>query len=74
MKKDSEPINVPYDQVSTPTYSRDLAVAVKALVEANVQGVYNIVGDEVICPLKKARLMGRIPNGICQSNLHGNPW
>lgn len=39
--------NVPTDQVTTPTYSRDLASASQLLVAAGAKGVFNVVGPEV---------------------------
>lgn len=41
-----ETMNVPVDQIGTPTYNRDLAAATKALVEANASGVFNVGGCE----------------------------
>jgi len=42
------PMNVPLDQVNTPTYNRDLAAATKLLVEAGASGLYNVGGGEVL--------------------------
>jgi dTDP-4-dehydrorhamnose reductase len=39
-------MTVPDDQVSTPTYSRDLAAAAVELVEYGATGVFHVVGDE----------------------------
>ena len=47
-----ETMNVPQDQLSTPTYNRDLAVATKLLVEAGASGVVHVGGDP-------GRLLGR---------------
>jgi len=41
------PFTLPRDQISTPTYSRDLAEATLGLVELKATGLYNIVGDSV---------------------------
>jgi len=43
-----ETMNVPCDQVNTPTYNRDLAAATKLLVEANASGILNVGGCEVL--------------------------
>lgn len=43
-----EPMRVPSDQVTTPTYNDDLAAAVIALLDAGVSGVVNVVGPELI--------------------------
>lgn len=41
-------IRVPSDQISTPTYSRDLAKVVKGLLESNAEGIVNVVGMELL--------------------------
>ena len=43
-----ETMNVPVDQIGTPTYNRDLAEATKLLVEAHCSGIYNVGGSEVL--------------------------
>jgi len=43
-----ESMNVPSDQVNTPTYNRDLAAATKMLLECGATGLYNIGGSEVL--------------------------
>jgi dTDP-4-dehydrorhamnose reductase/dTDP-4-dehydrorhamnose 3,5-epimerase len=43
-----EAMNVPSDQVNTPTYNRDLATATKMLLESGASGLYNIGGSEVL--------------------------
>ena len=56
------PVRVPHDQVSTPTYNRDLAANAVALVRAGVTGVFHACGPERISrlelALRAARLMG----------------
>jgi dTDP-4-dehydrorhamnose reductase len=44
----SEPIRVPSDQVSTPTYNRDLAAASVALAEGEARGVYHVAGPQAL--------------------------
>lgn len=44
----AEGMNVPGDQVGTPTYNRDLADATKLLVEASASGVVNLGGSEAL--------------------------
>jgi dTDP-4-dehydrorhamnose reductase len=41
-------IRVPGDQVSTPTYNRDVAQATIALVERGAAGVYHVCGPELL--------------------------
>lgn len=43
-----ETMRVPQDQVSSPTYNRDLATASVALVESGAHGVFNVVGPETM--------------------------
>ena len=43
-------MNVPSDQVNTPTYNRDLAAATKKLLESGASGLYNIGGSEARPP------------------------
>lgn len=43
-------MNVPSDQVNTPTYNRDLAAATKMLLESGASGLYNIGGSEARAP------------------------
>jgi len=70
-----EKMNVPVDQVNTPTYNRDLADATKRLVEANVSGVFNVGGCEVLGRLdfgkKVIDALNPILGGFDASLLHG---
>jgi dTDP-4-dehydrorhamnose reductase len=50
-------IRVPADQVSSPTYNRDLASASVALVAQGATGIVNVVGPEI---LSRAAFAGRI--------------
>jgi len=43
-----EPLRVPVDQYSTPTYAPHLAEMVRALVEAGKTGVYNVSCEEYV--------------------------
>jgi dTDP-4-dehydrorhamnose reductase len=43
-----EPMPVPADQVSSPTYNRDLAAALVRLLDGGVSGVLNVAGPEVV--------------------------
>ena len=45
-----EAMNVPSDQVNTPTYNRDLAAATKMLLESGASGLFNIGGSEARPP------------------------
>jgi dTDP-4-dehydrorhamnose reductase len=51
-----ERMRVPSDQVSSPTYNRDLAAASVELAERDRAGVINIVGDGVLDRFAFARL------------------
>jgi dTDP-4-dehydrorhamnose reductase len=48
-------MRVPGDQVSTPTYNRDLIAAALGLVEAGAAGVFHVAGAEVMGRLEFAR-------------------
>jgi dTDP-4-dehydrorhamnose reductase len=43
-----EPMKVPQDQRSSPTYVEDLAAASRTLVDKRLRGVYHVAGSEVI--------------------------
>mmetsp|Transcript_53545 Transcript_53545/g.88906 ORF Transcript_53545/g.88906 Transcript_53545/m.88906 type:complete len:497 (+) Transcript_53545:23-1513(+) len=53
----NEPMNVPNDQVNTPTYNRDLAEATRLLVEKGARGLFNIGGSEVLDRLAFAKVI-----------------
>jgi hypothetical protein len=77
-------MNVPVDQVGTPTYNRDLAEATKLCIEAGASGIVNIGGAEplgrlafaqiAVAALNDARglssphLDGALLNGVTTSN------
>jgi dTDP-4-dehydrorhamnose reductase len=44
----SQSMDVITDQISTPTYNRDLAVLTRMLVDAGACGVFNACGEEVL--------------------------
>jgi dTDP-4-dehydrorhamnose reductase len=46
--KDKKSMTVPNDQLSSPTYNRDLARASVELVELAERGVWNVAGSEVV--------------------------
>jgi dTDP-4-dehydrorhamnose reductase len=46
--RDGEPIRVPSDQVSSPTYNVDLAAATVELVERDFRGVLHVAGPAVL--------------------------
>lgn len=52
--REGSPIPVPRDQVSSPTYNRDLASAAVALVLNGASGVLNVVGPETMSRLEFA--------------------
>merc|ERR1712039_5072 len=43
-----KPMRVMTDQISTPTYNRDLAVLTRMLIESGASGVFNACGAEVL--------------------------
>ena len=46
--RSGEPVHVPCDQVSTPTYNLDLAAATVELIERDVCGITHLAGPELI--------------------------
>jgi len=50
-----EAMVVPEDQISSPTYNRDLAAISLALVEVGARGIYNVVGPETMDRVTFAR-------------------
>ncbi len=53
-------VRVAMDQVSTPTYNRDLAGATLALVEAGAHGIVHVAGSEVMGRLQFAREVAEV--------------
>ena len=47
-------LNVVADQIRTPTLVNDIAVAIKAMIEKNVSGIYHVSGEEVKTPYEMA--------------------
>ena len=60
------------DQISTPTYNRDLARATIALVESGAHGVFHVCGHERLSRFEFARLAARIM-GVESSGIVGVP-
>jgi dTDP-4-dehydrorhamnose reductase len=52
-------MKVPLDQVSTPTYNRDLVRVALGLVEARAAGVFHVAGPELMGRLEFAQQMAR---------------
>src|ERR1700744_5559988 len=50
-------MSVPEDQISTPTYNRDLAQTTLGLVDAGASGVFYVAGPEVLGRLEFAQLV-----------------
>lgn len=48
-------MTIPNDQVSTPTYNRDLAAATLALVRGGASGIFNVCGSEQMARLELAQ-------------------
>jgi dTDP-4-dehydrorhamnose reductase len=54
--RSGQPMRVPADQVSSPTYNADLAQASVELCERDLHGVYHLAGDGVLDRFAFARL------------------
>jgi dTDP-4-dehydrorhamnose reductase len=52
-------MHVPTDQISSPTYSRDLARGTILLLQLGVKGIVNVAGPEVMSRLELAERIGR---------------
>jgi dTDP-4-dehydrorhamnose reductase len=66
----TKPFRVPADQISTPTYNLDLAAAVVALAERGAQGVFHVVGPDLVSRLEFARRAAAVM-GLDPANLSG---
>ena len=53
--KAGDTIQVPSDQISSPTYNRDLAAATIGLLEQQAKGIWNVTGAEVMDRLELSR-------------------
>jgi len=60
--RNKETIKIPVDQISSPTYVRNLAEAVRELIEKGKRGIYNIVGNEIIDRYIFAKMVCKIFN------------
>ena len=54
-----KPMRVPADQISTPTYNRDLVRATAGLVDAGETGVFHLCGPELLSRIEFARRIAR---------------
>jgi dTDP-4-dehydrorhamnose reductase len=54
--RSGQPMRIPVDQVSSPTYNLDLARATVELCERDLRGVYHVAGDGVLDRFAFARL------------------
>jgi dTDP-4-dehydrorhamnose reductase len=68
---------VPEDQISTPTYNKDLAEAVVRLMRANVQGIVHVCGPDCISRLEFANRVAQVMGldaagvlGVATANLN----
>lgn len=67
-----EPVRVPADQVSTPTFNRDLALTTFALLDRGANGVLHLTGQELMSREELARTVARF-FGEDESLIHGVP-
>ncbi|HVZ83474.1 MAG TPA: SDR family oxidoreductase [Terracidiphilus sp.] len=65
-------ICVPFDQISTPTYNRDLAKNVLALVNAHASGVFHVCGPERVSRFEFSRQAAALM-GLNKSLIIGVP-
>jgi dTDP-4-dehydrorhamnose reductase len=54
-----ETLRAPHDQLSNPTYNRDLAETVVRLLDAGAKGIFNVVGPETVDRATFARRLAR---------------
>ncbi len=66
----TKPFRVPDDQICTPTYNLDLAVAVVALAESGAKGVFHVTGPDLVSRLEFARRAAAVM-GLDPANLSG---
>lgn len=52
--KKGETVNIFDDQVRTPTYVEDLALAIVSIIEKKITGVFHISGEDVLTPYQMA--------------------
>ena len=67
-----KPMRVPQDQVSTPTYNRDVAAATVALIDRGATGVFHVCGPELMDRLTFAKQVATFLS-LDASLLHGVP-
>jgi len=63
-----EPVQAPHDQISSPTYNRDLADATVRLLETGARGVFHVTGawvaDRAAFGRRVARALGYAPETV----------
>ncbi len=62
LKKNSEdnPIKVPKDQLSSPTYAGNLAYTVRELIKAKKSGIFNVVGNQLMSRYEFSQLICKV--------------
>lgn len=60
MLGEGKPMRIAEDQISTPTYNRDLAEATLALVEGGASGVFHVAGPELMGRMEFARVVAEV--------------
>ena len=54
-----EPVRVPQDQISTPTFNRDLAQVTLALIRSELHGIVHVTGPERMSRVELAQAVAR---------------
>jgi dTDP-4-dehydrorhamnose reductase len=58
--KNGKNMEVPEDQVGTPTYVKNLCMATRELIERDKTGIYNIAGKDLISRYNFARIAAKV--------------
>lgn len=58
--KNGASINVPFDQIGSPTYVNNIALIVKELIESNKNGVYHVAGADLMDRYTFARKVAEV--------------
>ncbi len=50
----NQPVLAPTDQIFTPTFIDDIALALRLLIQTNARGIYHVVGNNALSPFDAA--------------------